>query len=133
MLLAGAPQGRIGGLLSLTKRMGDDLNIDALVCTSRFKTSGTYGYQPVIVPPFVRQLFSQFVATIRPGILKQLPIKNQQRLNKPSAPLWINLHGNVINGAQFISSFFRKRADLNICPNKIRCLLSTGTLFALLL
>ena len=127
--VSGAPQGRIRGLARATLKMGNEMLSKEAVLTNQFKTCGTYGYQPIIVPDFIKPLLHHYLETIRPAIVSQSckGLKFRTSLLRQESYLFINLDGNPVQLSQFVKKFFQKHADINISPNKIRSMFATET------
>jgi hypothetical protein len=65
-----SPQGRISGLKKL--KLGDVYEIYeggmSTVLTDKFKTSATFGYQPILFPPLQKKVLAFFLDSVRPHL-----------------------------------------------------------------
>lgn len=65
-LYAFAPQGRIGGITSLTKGAGLRLLAGDVAAVTEFKTSSHYAFQPVILPPCMTPFLELYINQVVP-------------------------------------------------------------------
>jgi hypothetical protein len=82
--------------------------------TDQFKTSGTYGFQAVIIPEWLKKYVRMWISTVRPAILLMLTREQATKLSLLEAPLWIRMNGSKVVGHQLISNFFRDKLGLNV-------------------
>lgn len=113
-LYTSAPQGRVGGIMSLTIDQLPSLLTTGYATTDQFKTQATYGYQAVIVAKNVQSLIELYV-TARAAIL--------ERTNSTTNGLWVTYDGaREIEIGRRVTAFFKPRLRLHITTTMIRSL-----------
>ncbi len=81
------PQGRVGGIADLTCFQGQEMVQHGFTQSQTFKTSATYGYQPVMIGDLSGILMREYLYTVRPIIAGR---KSEET---PKDPLWIEYNG----------------------------------------
>ena len=87
--------------------------------STKFKTSATYGYQPVTLSNVSLELFQIYIDMLRPSA-------SQGRCNDPQDPLWLNWKGaREKNIGRKVQRFYIRTLGLDITTTRIRSLLET--------
>ncbi len=114
-----SPQGRISGIKDMKMSQVDSLFQDGWAESTTFKTSGTYGYQPVTVGVVSMELLRIYVDFVR-------PVAASTQVEKPTDFLFIKWKDNdVINLGRSITSFFKIHTELNMTTSTLRALVET--------
>lgn len=82
-----SPQGRVGGIADLNCKQGIEMLKYGYTQSNAFKTSGTYGYQPVLVADISCALLEHYVLYLRPKV------SGASTDSTPTSPLWIKYNG----------------------------------------
>jgi hypothetical protein len=104
-------QGRVGGITNLS--LGELRTIVASNCnepsyTRNFKTSSTYGYQAIPLPPWLIQELAFWLSFIRGKIIDALPEPLQSELQLETSPAFIKFDtGAAVSGSELVSYFYR--------------------------
>ncbi len=113
-----APQGRVGGIASLTCGQGVQMISNGNTYSHEFKTKYKYGYQPVIIAgDFLLLLVETYINVARPKI------SNCQTAHRPLDPLWLTYTKVKMTNSDIshrISRFFLRTMQLNITTTGIR-------------
>jgi hypothetical protein len=111
-------QGRVKAL--------DDLKVqdyDALMkghkMSNAFKTSATFGLQPVTTSDLFRQLLQIYMEKVRLFV--------PQRSTLPTALLLISYDNTPIRVGRYVTRFFKRTLGLHITTTIIRCIVETST------
>jgi hypothetical protein len=111
-----APNGRASGLATLEYQQGRKLLSKGHVLNKKFKTVGTYGFQPVIADALTRLLIKIYLRHVRPFILG--PMAPPPR---DTDPLWINVSGTqLMTISVWIIEYGRSAFNLNLSITRIR-------------
>lgn len=95
------------------------LTEDGHTLSTKFKTVGTYKFQPIMLAPVSFKIFSIYNKTIRPMILP----KQKWNLNDP---LFITYQGvKEENIGTHVQSYFRKKIKTNVTTTVIRSIYET--------
>lgn len=123
-LYAFAPQGRIGGIESLSWRNGIDLVNDGVAMAEDFKTKHVYLYQPVIASPEVKPLLKLYLLYLLPWATK-LPVPIDDK-----APLFVTWNGEKDTNLSLAVRRFCKRKLNGILmgTTTIRAMVSTAAI-----
>ena len=87
--------------------------------STKFKTSATYGYQPVTMSSISLELFQIYLELLR-------PTASQGRWNQPQHPLWLNWMGEWDHTiGRKVQRFYVRTLGLDVTTTRIRSLLET--------
>lgn len=112
-----SPNGRPGGVQSLTLAQGNDLLEHAYTTTAEFKTRSTYGFQPVTIGEAAWELLQLYLEVLRPLVAQ---------VTNNAAALWLRFDGSPdLAIGKKVSSFFMKALGLSITVTTIRDLVET--------
>jgi hypothetical protein len=115
-----APQGRVGGIKNLLYEEIESMLTDGFGFSTTFKTASIFGYQPVIIPLRIKEMFMYYIKTLRKKILAMNQLDNNDYV-------FINYRGEKYESLdKGISSWFR-RHEFNVTTNVIRSLADTQT------
>jgi hypothetical protein len=110
-----APQGRVGGLQSLTIDQIDELTSKGYALTNQFKTQSTFGYQAVVVATSMHK-FVDIYMTARSAVM--------ERTGSTSSFLWVTFSGQRDQDlGRRVTTFFKQRLRLHITTTMIRSLI----------
>ena len=82
--------------------------------SDQFKTAGTYGFQAVIIPEWLKPYVGMYINDVRPGVLMMLSRDEAISLSKPTAPLWIRFNGSKVAGHSLVSTFFQRELGIRV-------------------
>ena len=116
-----SPNGRVGGVQSLTKLHGDELARDTYTTTRIFKTSTYYGWQPVTVGRMAWPFLCRYVEELFPIVTKHL---GDQPDNSPLFRTFSG-EGDPHLGKKF-TSFFLRKLNIPATTTGMRDLVETG-------
>jgi hypothetical protein len=135
-----SPQGRIGSIEELT--MGQLLSLlnspDDYVLSDKFKTSASFGYQPVTGAPifldhlrvylrYFRYIFIYiYIVILHYNIISREFDRRKESISD-SEPAFIGFHGRPVCIGKLLTKFFRRTLSLHITSNTIRSLVETST------
>jgi hypothetical protein len=110
-------QGRVHAIDGLKcQSLGTMLTSDA-VMSSSFKTSRSFGLQPVTVSPLFRHLLNVYVTHFRP---KQFGLA-------PGDSLFVSLRKKTIRVGDMVTRFFRRTLGLHITTTRVRAIVETSS------
>ena len=115
-----APQGRVGGIKNLLRDEAEGIIASGFGLSSCFKTASVFGFQPVIIPDIVKDMFVYYFQVIRKIILKMNKVIENEYV-------FINFRGEKYCSLdKSISAWFRKHS-FNVTTTTIRSLSDTQT------
>jgi len=108
-----APQGRVSGFQSCP--LSDAPSLAGAILVEDFKTSDKFGYQPLLIPDWLRPYLGIWIDHIRPQVVAALS-DSAQRINlmDPSAFLFIKANGSQADISQLLIAWFREHLDLHL-------------------
>jgi hypothetical protein len=110
-------QGRVHAIDGLKcQSLGTMLTSDA-VMSSSFKTSRSFGLQPVTVSPLFRHLLNIYVTHFRP---KHFGLA-------PGDSLFVSLNNKAIRVGTMVIRFFRRTLGLHITTTRVRAIVETSS------
>ena len=113
-------QGRVSAIQSLTYAQGSELFEKCMVLSSKFKTKGKFGFQPVVLDGYAITLYNIYWCKLRPLMAMS------DDSNQSTAPLWLNYNGTKCNSiGTMVTKYFMQSMEINITTNRIRSLLET--------
>lgn len=117
-MYAHAPQGRVGGIKNLQTEEAEGMITAGFGLSSCFKTASVFGFQPVIIPDVVKDMFLYYFQVIRKIILKMNNfVKNDYVFINYRGEKYCSLDSNI-------SAWFRKHS-FNVTTNTVRSLSDT--------
>ena len=108
-------QGRVHAIDGLTNRSLPSMLRDDAVLSSAFKTSMSFGLQPVTISELFRHLLSIFVAHFRPQLFGQ----------DPDDFLFVSQKNKPVSVGTMVIRFFRRTLGLHITTTRIRSMVET--------
>jgi len=119
-MYAHAPQGRVGGIKNLQTEEAEGMLASGFGLSSCFKTASVFGFQPVIIPDIVKEMFEYYFRVIRKIILKMNNLLENEYV-------FINYRGEKYCSLdKNISAWFRKHS-FNVTTTTLRSLSDTQT------
>jgi hypothetical protein len=114
-----SPQGRISGIDDLKLSCAQELIGQGHTMSTKFKTSSTFGFQPVTMSNISLELFQTYVDMLRPMV-------SQGRCNEPKHSLWLNWKGAKDTSiGRKVQRFYIRTLGLDVTTTRIRSLLET--------
>ena len=112
-------QGRINGIRNLTIKEAKKIiqDTDDVPLISKFKTSRSFGYQPITSSVVVKFLIKMYLLHIRPV----------QFDNSVDALLMVNWKQRRLDVGKCVTKFFKRHLGLHITTNRIRSIVESST------
>ena len=114
--------GRLGGIADAKYGQRDELLTSGHAMTSLFKTSSSYGYQPIVVDYEVaRRLLQIYIDCVR-------PTERFIQLQDRNSPLWTNYNGSALNShaiGTLLKRFFIRECQLQLNSTALRGLMES--------
>jgi hypothetical protein len=111
-------QGRVGAIEDLTLSQGEELLLEGVVLSTKFKTRAKFGYQPVTLPPDKTSTFlvTYYLQNVRPKMLQG-----------SNDPFFINFNGTAkFNIAKGLQNYFAQSLSLKITSTRMRAIIETS-------
>jgi hypothetical protein len=116
-----APQGRIGGIAQLSASAYDEFISSGYALAQKFKTSSTFGFQPVALSEKSCKLVMMYYQLFRPVA----EMNAKQKCNR----MWLNWNGTAMDNGELgkhLTSFFKSQLQLHITTTTIRAIVETA-------
>ena len=117
-LYSTSAQGRQLALeLIQVKALGEMLRSDATF-GDKFKTSGKYGLQPIILSETSKYLLRIYMHHFRPVV---------SNVCNPEDTLFLSFEGKPIKCGLYVTRFFKRTLNMHITTTRIRCIVETSS------
>jgi hypothetical protein len=116
-----APQGRIGGIAHLSISAYDDFISSGYALAQKFKTSSTFGFQPVALSEKSCKLVMMYYQLFRPVA--------EMNAKQKCTRMWLNWNGTAMDKGELgkhLTSFFKSQLQLHITTTTIRAIVETA-------
>ena len=115
-----SPQGRPEGIETLRLAHIEEWREKHYALNTQFKTSATFGYQPVILAAAVVPLLQVYLNILRPSVLPPNAVAHRDDF------MWLSFNGQPVNNISVrVIRYFRDRRNWHITITQLRAMLET--------